>query len=61
MRPTLAALALLTLGPLAHSQQDPRLARAYRFPQSGWTYVHLEGSPADIGFQHGALLAPRDR
>ena len=37
--------------------QDARLQKAYRFQQSGWTYVHLEGSPADIGFQHGYLLA----
>ncbi len=37
---------------------DPRLEKAYRFQQGGWTYVHLEGSPADIGFQHGYLLAP---
>jgi hypothetical protein len=32
---------------------DPRLQNAYRFQQGGWTYVHLEGSPSDIGFQHG--------
>ncbi|HET9409300.1 MAG TPA: C45 family peptidase [Candidatus Sulfotelmatobacter sp.] len=37
---------------------SPRLQKAYRFQQGGWTYVHLEGSPADIGFQHGYLLAP---
>ncbi|MGA8215440.1 MAG: hypothetical protein WB799_17720 [Candidatus Sulfotelmatobacter sp.] len=37
---------------------DARLEKAYRFQQGGWTYVHLEGSPADIGFQHGYLLAP---
>jgi hypothetical protein len=37
---------------------DARLQKAYRFQQGGWTYVHLEGSPADIGFQHGYLLAP---
>jgi hypothetical protein len=37
---------------------DLRLQKAYRFQQGGWTYVHLEGSPADIGFQHGYLLAP---
>ncbi len=24
--------------------------------KGGWTYVHLEGSPAEIGFQHGQLL-----
>ncbi len=38
--------------------QDPRLQKAYRFQQAGWTYVHLEGSPSEIGFQHGYLLAP---
>jgi hypothetical protein len=27
----------------------------------GWTYVHLEGDPGQIGFQHGQLLAPRSR
>jgi hypothetical protein len=32
--------------------------KAYRFERGGWTYVHLEGSPHDIGFQHGYLLAP---
>ncbi len=31
---------------------------AYRFERGGWTYVHLEGSPAEIGYQHGRLLAP---
>lgn len=39
------------------SSSDPRLQKAYRFQQGGWTYVHLEGSPSDIGFQHGYLLA----
>ncbi len=37
---------------------DARLQKAYRFQHGGWTYVHLEGTPADIGFQHGYLLAP---
>src|SRR5262245_44602791 len=37
---------------------EARLQKAYRFQQGGWTYVHLEGSPSDIGFQHGYLLAP---
>lgn len=30
----------------AGSPSDPRLQNAYRFQQGGWTYVHLEGSPA---------------
>jgi hypothetical protein len=29
----------------------------YRFQRGGWTYVHLEGSPSQIGYQHGRLLA----
>jgi hypothetical protein len=29
----------------------------YRFERGGWTYVHLEGTPAEIGFQHGRLLS----
>jgi hypothetical protein len=37
---------------------DPRLKPAYRFSRAGWTYVHLEGSPSDIGYQHGYLLGP---
>ena len=37
---------------------DPRLQKAWRFQRGGWTYVHLEGSPAEIGYQHGYLLAP---
>ena len=36
---------------------DPRLAGAHRFEDGGWIYVHLEGDPASIGFQHGFLLA----
>jgi hypothetical protein len=36
---------------------DPRLKPAYRFEKGGWVYVHLEGTPGEIGFQHGYLLA----
>ena len=36
---------------------DTRLQKAYRFQKGGWTYLHLEGSPAEIGYQHGFLLA----
>ncbi|PYU88978.1 MAG: hypothetical protein DMG25_19430, partial [Acidobacteria bacterium] len=37
---------------------DARLRGAYRFERGQWIYVHLEGPPARIGFQHGYLLAP---
>jgi len=40
------------------STYDTTLGRGYRFERGGWTYVHLEGSPHDIGVQHGYLLAP---
>jgi hypothetical protein len=42
----------------ANKAGDARLKPAYRFERGGWTYVHLEGSPSDIGYQHGYLLAP---
>src|SRR5216684_2069621 len=43
-------------------QPDPRLKNALRRPEkSGWTFVHLEGTPAEVGFQHGYLLAPEIR
>ena len=42
----------------AGSPVDPRLKSAYRFEEGGWIYVHLEGTPGQIGFQHGYLLAP---
>jgi hypothetical protein len=45
----------------AHAVQrgadNPILAKAYRIERGGWVYVHLEGSPHDIGYQHGFLLA----
>jgi len=37
---------------------DERLKGAFRRPAvNGWTLVHLEGTPAQIGYQHGYLLA----
>jgi hypothetical protein len=44
--------------PRAGGQPDPRLQGAYEFNDGGWTYVHLQGTPEQIGFQHGSLLAP---
>ena len=38
-------------------KKEDRLAKASRENKNGWIYVHLEGSPADIGYQHGYLLA----
>src|SRR5215472_16507282 len=55
----LGACCALGATPQNAGQGDgTRLKPAYRFERSGWIYVHLEGAPADIGYQHGYLLAP---
>ena len=55
----LGCTALFAASNQAAGQADAaRLKPAYRFERSKWIYVHLEGSPADIGYQHGYLLAP---
>jgi hypothetical protein len=59
----ISAIVLFSVSGFAQTQSagstasDPRLQKAYRFQQGGWTYVHLEGSPSQVGFQHGYLLA----
>ena len=56
-----AGLALAVIAPraLTSSAPDSRLKDAVRkAPVNGWTYVRLEGTPAEIGFQNGYLLAP---
>jgi Phospholipase B len=35
---------------------NPLLKGSYRFNEGGWTYVHLQGTPEQIGYQHGYLL-----
>jgi hypothetical protein len=58
----LSAVLLLGLAFTLISREpapNPRLKKGGRLPEhAGWIQVHLEGSPADIGFQHGYLLAP---
>ncbi|MBI3473794.1 MAG: hypothetical protein HY013_20760 [Candidatus Solibacter usitatus] len=29
---------------------------AYRYPQGGWIYLHIEGAPYERGYQHGVLM-----
>jgi len=53
--PSAGAVVAASLPP---SSADPRLKTAWRFDHNQWIYVHLEGPPAQIGFQHGYLLAP---
>jgi hypothetical protein len=56
----IAALSFsFALTPSATQDQDLRLQQAYRRPiQNGWIFVHLQGTPRQIGFQHGSLLSP---
>ena len=54
----LAALLLLAASTVAASASDARLAGSYRHNEAGWTYVHLAGTPEQIGYQHGYLLTP---
>jgi len=51
------ALILLSTLALASPQSDS-LKKSYRFERDQWIYVHLEGTPSEIGYQHGYLLAP---
>jgi hypothetical protein len=51
-------------GSAARAADSPAKASAqtdaspgYRFENGGWTYVHLEGTPSQVGFQHGQLLS----
>ena len=40
------------------SANTPNLNGAYRFERANWIYVHLAGTPHQMGFEHGYLLAP---
>ena len=55
---TALCLSGLVLTAMAYAAADDATeGPAYRFQRGGWTYVHLEGTPAQIGYQHGRLLA----
>jgi hypothetical protein len=59
----LLAFITIILGvPASHARtakNSDELQGAYRLPaNNGWTYVHLQGTPHQIGYQNGYLLAP---
>ena len=55
---TALLLIAVAVPSLAKNSADPRLKGAFRAPaKNGWTYVRLEGTPAEIGFQNGYLLS----
>src|SRR5947209_751751 len=48
-------------GMIRDFQPDPKSVQrhgpAYRYPQAGWTVLHVEGEPYERGYQHGRLMA----
>lgn len=48
---------LLGSTPMFAAANEASAAPGYKFQRGGWTYVHLEGTPSEIGYQHGRLLA----
>ena len=36
---------------------DARLNGSFREDRGGWAYIHLQGAPRDIGYQHGWHMA----
>ncbi len=53
----LATTLVTVFAASAAAAPDARLDGAYKFNEGGWTYVHLDGTPEQVGFQHGYLLA----
>ena len=53
----LFATSLSAFAVRSTAASDPRLEGSYKFNEGGWTYVHLQGTPEQVGFQHGYLLA----
>jgi hypothetical protein len=49
----ISAQAISTLTP----EQKAWIAKAECSENNGWTYLHIEGTPQERGFQHGYLLA----
>jgi Phospholipase B len=57
-RQTILLAAFLLLSSAVWSQQiDPCLIKARRVDKNGWFWLHLEGTPREIGYQHGYLMA----
>jgi hypothetical protein len=62
MKNPIKAGAILLIAAFLFSCKQPapvnsRLGKATRVDKNGWIYLHLAGSPADIGYQHGYLAA----
>jgi hypothetical protein len=54
----LGCLSSVCVGQTTAQAKNPDLHGAYRFERANWVYVHLQGTPNQIGFEHGYLLTP---
>ena len=57
MRIPLFLLILISILSCKNQPTENRLGNASKENKNGWVYVHLEGTPSNIGYQHGYLLA----
>ncbi|HMH31629.1 MAG TPA: C45 family peptidase [Puia sp.] len=57
MRKWFFACMAFSVCTILYGKDDPRLLKASRQDVAGWIHIHLEGSPGQIGYQHGFLLA----
>ena len=54
----LLALVALIFAVSCSTGTKAKLGNSTREDKNGWIFVHLEGTPDEIGFQHGYHLAP---
>ena len=55
----LLSASILFAGGRIDQSRAGKIKGAFRAPvRSGWIFVHLEGAPFDVGYQHGFLMAP---
>src|SRR5471030_941887 len=57
MKHLIKIIPLILISLLLFTCKKSRLGNASREDKNGWIYLHLAGSPADIGYQHGYLAA----
>lgn len=57
MKLALCLFGLVVLSACHNTASHNTLSKASKERKNGWVYVHLAGTPSEIGYQHGYLLA----
>lgn len=57
MKLALCLFGLVVLSACHNTAYHNTLSKASKERKNGWVYVHLAGTPSEIGYQHGYLLA----